>query len=131
MPEKATCDIIGVLAFVGRVQRSKKKGELLNLKVSVSVSMWRVLCSYAYNDLHLFYCSIHTDHGEDFWSYRWIHIADGTSEQPFIVQLFSTSQPEVFENICPCTQSFYLFIVRNSSKDFKIVKWWLEWWLSG
>uniref|UniRef100_A0A8C2LHB7 RPA1 related single stranded DNA binding protein, X-linked n=1 Tax=Cricetulus griseus TaxID=10029 RepID=A0A8C2LHB7_CRIGR len=80
MPEKATCDIIGVLAFVGRVQRSKKK-----------------------------------DHGEDFWSYRWIHIADGTSEQPFIVQLFSTSQPEVFENICPltyfvCTQ---LKVVRN------------------
>lgn len=74
MPEKAICDVIGVLSFVGRVQRSKKK-----------------------------------DQYEDFWSYRWIHIADGTSEEPFIVHLFSTSQPEVFENICPCTQPFLSF----------------------
>ncbi|CAH6783161.1 Radx [Phodopus roborovskii] len=83
LPEKSICDVIGILSFVGRVQRSKKK-----------------------------------DHGEDFWSYRWIHIADGTSEQPFIVQLFSTSQPEVFENIYPmtylvCTQ---LKVIRNYSQ---------------
>lgn len=56
--------------------------------------------------------SIHIESREDFWSYRWIHIADGTSEQPFIVELFSTSQPEIFENIYPSTQfqKFYLFI---------------------
>ncbi|XP_066880121.1 RPA-related protein RADX isoform X2 [Kogia breviceps] len=66
MPENSICDVIGVLVFVGRVQRSKKK-----------------------------------ESREDFWSYRWIHIADGTSEQPFIVELFSTSQPEVFEKIYP------------------------------
>ncbi|KAL1766026.1 RPA-related RADX [Sigmodon hispidus] len=68
MPEKSICDVIGVISFVGRVQRVKKK-----------------------------------ENCEDFWSYRWIHIIDGTSEQPFIVQLFSTSQPEVFENIQPMT----------------------------
>lgn len=81
MPENAICDVIGVLSFVGRVQRTKKK-----------------------------------ENSEDFWSYRWIHIADGTSEQPFIVELFSTSQPEVFENIYPmayfvCTQ---LKVVRSN-----------------
>ncbi|XP_024605356.1 RPA-related protein RADX isoform X2 [Neophocaena asiaeorientalis asiaeorientalis] len=83
MPENSICDVIGVLVFVGRVQRSKKK-----------------------------------ESREDFWSYRWIHIADGTSKKPFIVELFSTSQPEVFENIYPmahftCTQ---LKVVRNDTQ---------------
>ncbi|XP_007468560.1 PREDICTED: uncharacterized protein CXorf57 homolog isoform X2 [Lipotes vexillifer] len=83
MPENSICDVIGILVFVGRVQRSKKK-----------------------------------ESREDFWSYRWIHIADGTSKQPFIVELFSTSQPEVFENIYPmahftCTQ---LKVVRNDTQ---------------
>ncbi|XP_054977109.1 RPA-related protein RADX [Sorex araneus] len=46
---------------------------------------------------------------EDFWIYRWIHVIDGTSKLPFIVKLFSTSQPEVFTSISPlvsfvCTQ---------------------------
>ncbi|XP_007120036.1 RPA-related protein RADX isoform X2 [Physeter macrocephalus] len=88
MPENSICDVIGVLVFVGRVQRSKKK-----------------------------------ESREDFWSYRWIHIADGTSKQPFIVELFSTSQPEVFEKIYPmthfmCTQ---LKVVRNDSQVPKLL----------
>uniref|UniRef100_A0A8C8ZNT6 RPA1 related single stranded DNA binding protein, X-linked n=1 Tax=Prolemur simus TaxID=1328070 RepID=A0A8C8ZNT6_PROSS len=61
--------------------------------------------------------------GEDFWSYRWIHIGDGTSELPFIVELFSTSQPEIFENIYPmtyfmCTQ---LKVVRNDAQVPKLL----------
>uniref|UniRef100_A0ABI7XZM0 RPA1 related single stranded DNA binding protein, X-linked n=1 Tax=Felis catus TaxID=9685 RepID=A0ABI7XZM0_FELCA len=88
MPENHICDVIGILVFVGRVQRSKKK-----------------------------------ESREDFWSYRWIHIADGTSEQPFIVELFSTSQPEIFENIYPmtyfvCTQ---LKLVRNDAQVPKLL----------
>ncbi|XP_073918879.1 RPA-related protein RADX isoform X3 [Castor canadensis] len=88
MPENHICDVIGVLSFVGRVQRSKKK-----------------------------------ENREDFWSYRWIHITDGTSEQPFIVELFSTSQPEIFENIYPmthfvCTQ---LKVVRNDTQVPKLL----------
>ncbi|XP_057574962.1 RPA-related protein RADX [Hippopotamus amphibius kiboko] len=60
---------------------------------------------------------------EDFRSYRWIHLADGTSEQPFIVELFSTSQPEIFENIYPmtylvCTQ---LKAVRNNEQVPKLL----------
>ncbi|XP_045852217.1 RPA-related protein RADX isoform X2 [Meles meles] len=88
MPKNHICDVIGILVFVGRVQRSKKK-----------------------------------ESREDFWSYRWIHIADGTSEEPFIVELFSTSQPEIFENICPmtyfvCTQ---LKVVRNDTRVPKLL----------
>ncbi|XP_040500699.1 RPA-related protein RADX isoform X2 [Ursus maritimus] len=88
VPENYICDVIGILIFVGRVQRSKKK-----------------------------------ENREDFWSYRWIHIADGTSEQPFIVELFSTSQPEIFENIYPmtyfvCTQ---LKVVRNDHQVPKLL----------
>nr|KAF6294502.1 RPA1 related single stranded DNA binding protein, X-linked [Pipistrellus kuhlii] len=88
MPEKQICDVVGILVFVGRVQRLKKR-----------------------------------ENSEDFWTYRWIHIADGTSEQPFIVELFSTSQPEIFENICPmtyfmCTQ---LKVVRNSNQVPKLL----------
>ncbi|XP_065772551.1 RPA-related protein RADX isoform X1 [Muntiacus reevesi] len=88
MPNNSICDVIGVLVFVGRVQRSKKK-----------------------------------DSREDFWSYRWIHIADGTSEQPFIVELFSTSQPEIFEHIYPmthfmCTQ---LKVVKNDAQVPKLL----------
>ncbi|CAK7313218.1 RPA-related protein RADX isoform X1 [Vulpes vulpes] len=92
MPENHICDVIGILVFVGRVQRSKKK-----------------------------------ENREDFWSYRWIHIADGTSEQPFIVELFSTSQPEIFENIYPSTQSMTYFVctqlkvVRNDAQVPKLL----------
>nr|XP_020485905.1 RPA-related protein RADX-like [Labrus bergylta] len=40
---------------------------------------------------------------EKYWTYRWIHAVDGTSEQPFILEVFSSSQPEVFSRICPMT----------------------------
>uniref|UniRef100_A0A3Q3X8S1 Uncharacterized protein n=1 Tax=Mola mola TaxID=94237 RepID=A0A3Q3X8S1_MOLML len=43
-----------------------------------------------------------------YWTYRWIHAVDGTSAHPFILELFSSSQPEIFSHICPtylvCTQ---------------------------
>ncbi|XP_058392427.1 RPA-related protein RADX [Diceros bicornis minor] len=88
MPANRICDVIGVLVFVGRVQRSKKK-----------------------------------ESREDFWSYRWIHIADGTSEQPFIVELFSTSQPEIFENIYPttCFMCTQLKVVRKDTQVPKLL----------
>ncbi|KAM6983494.1 RPA-related protein RADX [Tautogolabrus adspersus] len=40
---------------------------------------------------------------DKYWTYRWIHAVDGTSEQPFILEVFSSSQPEVFSGICPMT----------------------------
>lgn len=51
---------------------------------------------------------VYTEHSEDFWLYRWAHAIDGTSEQPFILEIFATSQPDVFERIHP---SIYLFTV--------------------
>ena len=39
MPNNSICDVIGVLVFVGRVQRSKKKGKLLILKVIKCISV--------------------------------------------------------------------------------------------
>ncbi|XP_034291641.2 RPA-related protein RADX isoform X2 [Pantherophis guttatus] len=62
------CDIIGLVQYVGRVERKKRKGCV-----------------------------------DDFWTYRWVHVVDGTSEQPFIIELFSTSQPDIFEQIYPMT----------------------------
>lgn len=105
MPKDTICDVIGLLVFVGRVQRSKKKGKTLSLKIVKSISVSNSVFMCIYNHLSsfmlIFYPNV--ENCEDFWSYRWIHLADGTSEQPFIVELFSTSQPEIFENIYPST----------------------------
>ncbi|KAM5145356.1 RPA-related protein RADX isoform 2-T2 [Mantella aurantiaca] len=43
------------------------------------------------------------DESEDFWLYRWVHVIDGTSDQPLILEIFATSQPNIFENIHPMT----------------------------
>ncbi|KTG07261.1 hypothetical protein cypCar_00006320 [Cyprinus carpio] len=40
---------------------------------------------------------------EKFWAYRWVHAVDGTTDSPFILEIFSSSQPEIFNNICPMT----------------------------
>ncbi|XP_066516150.1 RPA-related protein RADX [Hoplias malabaricus] len=40
---------------------------------------------------------------EKYWSHRWVHAVDGTSDLPFILEIFTTSQPEIFNNICPMT----------------------------
>uniref|UniRef100_A0A663M5X7 RPA1 related single stranded DNA binding protein, X-linked n=1 Tax=Athene cunicularia TaxID=194338 RepID=A0A663M5X7_ATHCN len=68
LPNNHSCDVIGLVTFVGRAERSRKR-----------------------------------EHGEDFWLYRWAHAIDGTSDQPFILELFATSQPDVFEHIHPMT----------------------------
>ncbi|KAL6463066.1 hypothetical protein MHYP_G00274570 [Metynnis hypsauchen] len=40
---------------------------------------------------------------EKFWTYRWVHAVDGTSDSPFILEIFASSQPDIFNNICPMT----------------------------
>ncbi|XP_073497293.1 RPA-related protein RADX isoform X3 [Phyllobates terribilis] len=74
LPHNKGCDVIGLVTYVGRCERLRKK-----------------------------------DEREDFWIYRWVHVIDGTSDQPFILEIFATSQPDIFENIRPmsylvCTQ---------------------------
>ncbi|KAL6098983.1 radx [Pungitius sinensis] len=70
MPSHSACDVIGLVTFVGRVERVKSKG---------------------------------TKGPEKYWTYRWIHAVDGSSDRPFILEVFSSSQPEVFSRICPMT----------------------------
>ncbi|XP_018413982.1 PREDICTED: uncharacterized protein CXorf57 homolog [Nanorana parkeri] len=43
------------------------------------------------------------DEGEDFWLYRWVHVIDRTSYQPLLLEIFATSQPNIFEKIHPMT----------------------------
>ncbi|XP_061608742.1 RPA-related protein RADX [Phyllopteryx taeniolatus] len=76
LANKSACDVIGLVTFVGRVERIKSKGNT---------------------------------GPEKYWSFRWVHAVDGTSEHPFVMELFSSSQPEIFGSICPmsylvCTQ---------------------------
>ncbi|KAM4726483.1 RPA-related protein RADX isoform 2-T2 [Anableps anableps] len=70
MSNGSACDVIGLVTFVGRVERVRSKGNKAP---------------------------------EKYWTYRWVHAVDGTSDRPFILELFSSSQPEIFNQICPMT----------------------------
>ncbi|XP_072127133.1 RPA-related protein RADX isoform X2 [Mobula birostris] len=68
LPDAYTCDVIGVVTFVGRCQRRRKE-----------------------------------EGSEDFYLYRWVHAVDGSTQQPFILEIFATSQPETFQQVHPLT----------------------------
>ncbi|XP_072913910.1 RPA-related protein RADX isoform X1 [Hemitrygon akajei] len=68
LPDAYTCDVIGVVTFVGRCQRRRKE-----------------------------------EGSDDFYLYRWVHTVDGSTQQPFILEIFATSQPETFQQIHPMT----------------------------
>ncbi|XP_038631633.1 RPA-related protein RADX isoform X2 [Scyliorhinus canicula] len=68
LPDGYTCDVIGVVTFVGRCQRIRRE-----------------------------------DGSGNFYLYRWVHAVDGSTEQPFILEVFATSQPETFQQIDPMT----------------------------
>ncbi|XP_068187226.1 RPA-related protein RADX [Antennarius striatus] len=70
LPLNSARDVIGLVTFVGRVERVKSKAN---------------------------------KGPEKYWTYRWIHAVDGTSEHPFILEVFSSSQPEIFNQISPMT----------------------------
>lgn len=63
---------------------------------------------------------VYIEHSEDFWLYRWAHAIDGTSDQPFILELFATSQPDVFERIHPSINfsimliNIFIIIINNN-----------------
>nr|XP_034969535.1 RPA-related protein RADX [Zootoca vivipara] len=65
-----------------------------------------------------------TECGENFLIYRWVMVADGTSDKTFILQLFSSSQPDIFEKIHPmshfvCTHMKVIEeIAENGSSTF-------------
>ncbi|KAJ3589671.1 hypothetical protein NHX12_010514 [Muraenolepis orangiensis] len=70
LADNTACDVIGLVMFVGRVQRIRGQGDKAP---------------------------------EKFWIYRWVHVVDGSSHQPFIMEVFSCSQPHTFHAICPMT----------------------------
>lgn len=70
LTDNSVCDVIGLVTFVGRVERVKHKGNT---------------------------------GPEKYWSYRWVHAVDGTSSLPFIMEIFASSQPEIFNEMCPMT----------------------------
>ncbi|XP_048043307.1 RPA-related protein RADX isoform X3 [Megalobrama amblycephala] len=70
MNSNQACDVIGLVTYVGRVERIRSKEKT---------------------------------GPEKFWAYRWVHAVDGTTDSPFILEIFSSSQPEIFNNICPMT----------------------------
>nr|XP_020454733.1 uncharacterized protein CXorf57 homolog isoform X1 [Monopterus albus] len=70
LPNNSACDVIGLVTFVGRVERVRSKGN---------------------------------KGPEKYWTYRWVHALDGTSHHPFILEIFSSSQPEIFNRICSMT----------------------------
>lgn len=70
LAENSACDIIGLVTFVGRVERVKSTGNT---------------------------------GPEKYWTYRWVHAVDGTSNLPFILEIFASSQPEILNGICPMT----------------------------
>ncbi|XP_078389895.1 RPA-related protein RADX-like [Cetorhinus maximus] len=43
------------------------------------------------------------DRSDEFLVYRWMHLIDGTASEPFVLKLFSTSQPEIQAQISPCS----------------------------
>ncbi|KAM3827253.1 RPA-related protein RADX isoform 2-T2 [Vipera latastei] len=103
------CEIIGLVQYVGRVERKRKKGIFKDYTFGCR-NMFRTL-------INIYFVTIGCV--DDFWTYRWVHVVDGTSEQPFIIELFSTSQPDIFEQIFPmtylvCTQ---MRVERNSLEN--------------
>nr|XP_032834044.1 LOW QUALITY PROTEIN: RPA-related protein RADX [Petromyzon marinus] len=72
LPADRACDVVGLVSYVGRQERIRKKDE-----------PWRAR--------------------DDFWVSRWVHAVDASSEEPFVLQLFATSQPDVHELLRPAT----------------------------
>ncbi|KAM3869273.1 RPA-related protein RADX [Diretmus argenteus] len=70
LANKSSCDLIGLVTFVGRVERVRCKAN---------------------------------KGAERYCTYRWVHAVDGTSNHPFILEMFSSSQPDIFNQISPMT----------------------------
>ncbi|XP_051800645.1 RPA-related protein RADX-like isoform X2 [Acanthochromis polyacanthus] len=68
-PHDTTCDVIGVLTFVGRSERIRSKD----------------------------------GKGTELVEYRWLRLEDGASDQPIMVKLFATSQPETHLKLHPAS----------------------------
>ncbi|CAH1797551.1 unnamed protein product, partial [Owenia fusiformis] len=69
LPQDFNCDVIGLVTHVGQFERERKKAK------------------------------DGTSCGHQFWLKRWIQIKDGSSDKPLFIELYSTSQCEVHNEL--------------------------------
>lgn len=113
LSNNSACDIIGLVTFVGRVERVKSKGNkgkkysYFNYKLASIIKNLIIAAKFLKKILMQFLAidHVHLVGPEKYWTYRWIHAVDGTSGHPFILEVFSSSQPEIFSRICPSMSS--------------------------
>ncbi|KAJ0061822.1 hypothetical protein NL108_012483, partial [Boleophthalmus pectinirostris] len=96
LSNNSACDIIGLVTFVGRVERVKCKASKGMQFVTLKLNLMNT-------DLQIQVFLLSLGLPEKYWTYRWIHAVDGTSDLPFIIEIFSSSQPEIFSHIYPMT----------------------------
>ncbi|XP_020369194.2 RPA-related protein RADX-like isoform X1 [Rhincodon typus] len=61
---------------------------------------------------------------DEFLVYRWLHLLDGTASEPFVLKLFSTSQPEIQSQISPCSladNTVTLLVCTNVRLECKMI----------
>ncbi|XP_072447722.1 RPA-related protein RADX-like [Chiloscyllium punctatum] len=61
---------------------------------------------------------------DEFLVYRWLHLIDGTASEPFVLKLFSTSQPEIQSQISPCSiadNTVTLLVCTNVTLECKTI----------
>uniref|UniRef100_A0AAZ3SPI1 CST complex subunit CTC1 n=1 Tax=Oncorhynchus tshawytscha TaxID=74940 RepID=A0AAZ3SPI1_ONCTS len=113
-PHGNICDVIGLVVFSGRPERirSKEGSPPSGLSFSASFSH-RSLGSGPVPEGALYPLArqsrerrkrillVRDGQGTELLEYRWLRLDDGTSDQPIMIKLFSTSQPETHNQILP------------------------------
>ncbi|XP_078057006.1 RPA-related protein RADX-like isoform X2 [Mustelus asterias] len=64
------------------------------------------------------------ERSDEFLVYRWVHLVDGTASEPFVLKLFSTSQPEIQAQISPCSladNTVTLLVCTNVRVDCQVI----------
>lgn len=77
--------------------------DAVNFKPSVTVAMViRMICPvyFVFHTSTRMFASV-DGQGAELLEYRWLRLEDGTSDQPIVVKLFSTSQPETHRKLHP------------------------------
>ncbi|RXN21446.1 putative protein CXorf57-like isoform X2 [Labeo rohita] len=88
-PQGHICDVIGVVIFVGRPERVRRKdGQRSEVE-----------------------------------EYRWLQLADRTSDKPIMIKLFSTSQPDIQSRIYPSTGSHPVMPYRGIRPIRQFLHW--------
>lgn len=93
-PQGHICDVIGVVIFVGRPERVRKKGQMFGTH--------RNMLYFKPVDWNTFF--LVDGQRSEMEEYRWLQLADRTSDKPITIKLFSTSQPDIQSRVYPSTR---------------------------